>query len=164
LKNEFTTGMKINSMQIKSSKLQRGFTLIELMIVVAIVGILAAVAYPSYLSHVTKTRRATAGACLMEMAQWMERNYTTCLDYSKTGTSCGSTVDTAALPGSSCKTDLANVYSFSVATTPTAVAISAKTYQLNATPSGSQATDACGTLTLNQTGTKGADKTSGCWN
>lgn len=47
---------------------QRGFTLVEVMIAVAIVGILAAVAYPSYLSHVRKQRRADAQILLMEIA------------------------------------------------------------------------------------------------
>ena len=60
-------------------KLQRarGFTLIELMVVVAIIAILAAIAYPSYTNHVVKTRRAAATACVMEAAHFMERYYTT---------------------------------------------------------------------------------------
>ena len=48
----------------------RGFSLIELMIVVAIVGIIAAIAYPSYSNHVRETRRTTAQADLVELAQW----------------------------------------------------------------------------------------------
>ena len=54
----------------------RGFTLMELMIVVAIIGILAGIAYPTYQDSVRKSRRADAEAVLLELAQWMERFYT----------------------------------------------------------------------------------------
>jgi len=62
----------------------QGFTLIELMIAVAIVGILAAIAYPSYIEHVRKTRRADAKAVVLELSQWMERFYTENSRYDKT--------------------------------------------------------------------------------
>ena len=52
-----------------------GFTLIELMITVAIVSILAAVAYPSYRDYIERSRQSEAQALLMESAQWMERFY-----------------------------------------------------------------------------------------
>lgn len=156
--------MNTDSASVFNTKLQRGFTLIELMIVIAIVGILTSLAYPSYLNHIIKTKRGNAGGCLMELAQWMERNYTTCLAYDKTGTGCATTVDTAALPSPACTTDLNTSYNFAIASTP---ALSAATYQLNATPiaGSSQAKDTtCGTLTLNQNGVKGAGATTGCWN
>ncbi|MGI0119476.1 type IV pilin protein [Zooshikella sp. RANM57] len=55
---------------------KNGFSLIELMIVVAIIAIIAAIAYPSYQNHVLRTRRADAQAALMQMSQAMERAYT----------------------------------------------------------------------------------------
>jgi len=65
----------------------RGFSLIELMIVVAIVGIIAAIAYPSYSNHVRETRRTTAQADLVELAQWMERQYSGDFSYLEGGES-----------------------------------------------------------------------------
>lgn len=138
----------------------RGFTLIELMITVAIVAILAAVAYPSYTSHVQKTRRAAATACLTELSQWMERNYTTCLRYDVTGAGCGTVMTSAELPALACRNDIAGVYTLSLTANP-----SASAYTLQAVPQGPQASDTrCGTLTLTQTGAKGAASATGCWN
>ena len=58
-----------------------GFSLIELMIAVAVIAILAAIAMPMYQQHVVKTRRGAAAACLMEMAQFMERYHTSEMTY-----------------------------------------------------------------------------------
>jgi type IV pilus assembly protein PilE len=79
---------------MKRNNTQHGFTLIELMITVAIVGILAAIAYPSYTASVQKSHRSVAQVALMEMAQREEsyflrnRSYgdTTALNYSTTST------------------------------------------------------------------------------
>ena len=68
---------KITRYEGKGMKLSNGgFTLIELMIVVAIVAILAAIAYPAYTSQIRKTDRSDAKAALLAAAQSLERCYT----------------------------------------------------------------------------------------
>ena len=59
----------------KRAEMQSGFTLIELMIVIAIIGIISAVAFPSYSSYITKSRRADAKISLTKMADAQERWY-----------------------------------------------------------------------------------------
>ena len=136
---------------------QRGVTLIELLVAVVIVGILGMIAYPSYTSHLVKSRRAQATACLQEAAQYMERFYTTNLRYDQT--TGGAAV---SLPTTSCIQDMNGRYVLSISS------VSANAFVLKATPQGAQASadTQCGTLGLSQAGTKtitGTGTVAACW-
>lgn len=133
---------------------QAGFTLIEVMIVVAIIGILSAVVYPSYVEYVKRGQRSEARTALLEAQQYMERYYAANSRY--TSDAAGSV--SPALP-----VRLQNVpansprYTLSVAATLNA-------YTLTATLLGD---DKCGNLTLTNTGVKGRSATGptiqDCW-
>ncbi|HQQ69195.1 MAG TPA: type IV pilin protein [Alicycliphilus sp.] len=132
-----------------------GFTLIELMIVVAIIGILSAIAYPSYTEYVRRGHRADARAGLLQAQQWLER--------AATATGTYPTTLPAALTWSG---DASKRYDIAFASGNTNAV-----YTLTAAPKGAQASDKCGTYTLSNTGVRGADgKKSGdtgynpdCW-
>ncbi len=138
--------------------LSGGFTLIEVMITVAIVGILLAVALPSYQSQVVRTKRAAATGCVMELAQFMERVYASNIRYDQNGGTA------TALPATPCRNDLSASYSFAFAASqPTA-----RTFTVVATPQGPQATrdTGCGNLRIDQANVKsvsGANPVSQCW-
>lgn len=136
-------------------KKQNGFTLIEVMIVVVIIAILSAIAYPSYQDSVRRTKRAEAQSALMDGAQRLEAYYT------KNGTylsgSSLATVYTSTVPSSG-----AIYYTLQADTT---VPATVNTFKLVAVPSGSMASDTeCGTMGIDQIGQKYAGGTiANCW-
>ena len=138
----------------------RGFTLIELMIVVAIAAILAAIAYPSYMEQVRKTRRSNCAGELMGLANAMERFFT------ENATYVGATVggNAADIFPAQCPVDSAPAggpvyYTLSIP------AQGASTFTVQAAPAGAQAADTCGTLSYTNAGVKSATGGSvdDCW-
>lgn len=130
-----------------SRKLSRGFTLIELVVVIAIIAIISAIALPSYREHVRTARRTAAQGCLIEMAQSMERVYAARMTYAG-----------AALPNLACATELNGLYVFAFSAGPAATS-----FTLQATPTGAQSGDRCGAMTLDHRGTKSPATPDDCW-
>jgi len=125
----------------------KGFTLIELMIVVAIIGILAAVAYPSYQESVAKSRRADAQRALVEAEQYMRRYF-----------SAKDTYVGAELPVALTKSPREGGAAYTIALFESDAevdeATAASSFELRATRTGSMSGDRCGDLTVTQTGAK----------
>jgi len=137
-------------------KRQLGFTLSELMIVVVIVGILAAIAYPSYTESVRKSKRAEAKAALLSGAQALERFY------SANNTYLGADGEVAAVFQVDVPASGAANYQIG------AVAATATTFRLRATRTGSMASDACGNFEITHAGARALDSNDGkgvadCW-
>ena len=129
-----------------------GFTLIELMITVAIVAILVSIAVASYEWAMVKSRRGAAQGCLGEAAQYMERFHTSNMRYDQD-------VDGNAVALPACSSDVTPYYDLTLV----AANLAADTFTVQAAPKGRQATaeTKCGTMTINQVGTK--TPATGCW-
>ena len=127
----------------------RGFTLLEVMITCAIVAILAAIAYPSYINSVQKSRRSEATAALLGVASQLERFST-----EHSGSYALATLGTGATAVYPNHTEN-TYYNLSLANQ------TATTYTVRAAPTGAQAADPCGTLTYTEQGIKNV--TGGTW-
>jgi type IV pilus assembly protein PilE len=112
-----------------------GFTLIEVLIVVALIAVLATIALPQYNQHVMRGHRAQARAALMKLAQWMELEATVRGAYPLTNE-----IPTGQL------TVEGGRYVLAVNSE------AGWTYQISATPTGAQAADPCGSFHIDQTG------------
>lgn len=140
-----------------------GFTLIELMIVVAIVAVLAAIAIPQYRKYIQKSNRATAKSALLDLSRREETYYSTNNSYTLNLVSLGySSIanNQIQVPNSSNPT---YVISFSQ---PATSGSSAATYTAQAAPTGSQSSDGCGTYSVDYLGNQLPATSSGgssCW-
>ena len=123
---------------------QGGFTLIELMIVVVVIGILAAIALPNYSNYVRSGHRADAQADMLQFAQAMERCFTRHRTYENEN--CAPATPQAAR------------YTFTVAP------LTATTFTITAAPDGSQIQDPCGEMTLDHRGQRTPETPARCWN
>lgn len=137
-----------------------GFTLIELMVTVAIVGILAAIAYPSYTNYIVRSNRAAAKSFMMEVSGQQQRYLLDARAYA--GGLTALTDLNMSVPS-----DVSSNYTITVL--PRA-GITTPNYTITATPINAQLSrdTSCGTLTLDETGAKTANGSSGagaiaCW-
>ena len=134
----------------------QGFTLIELMITVAIVGILASVALPSYQEYIRKSRRADSQAFMYEVAS-RQQHYL--VDRRAYATGITETLSSGGL-GMAIPATVSVYYTVSLATSNTA---SPPTFTVTAVPKASQEQEKCQTISLDHQGARTASGSGKCW-
>jgi len=141
----------------------RGFTLIELMIVVSIVGILATIAYPAYQDYVRRAARAEARAAMLNMAQLQERNFSDRGAY--VAITAGARSDGWSNANWSGSTFGSRKYDVEVALNVVDGNGVTQPFEVTATPANGFADPNCGTLGLNSAGAKtsSAGTADICW-
>jgi len=144
-------------------KYHGGFTLIELMIVIVIVAIISAYAYPSYVQYIVNTKRTAATSVLLQIADRQQQFFMDSKTYTADITNLGFPSDPLEISDdgrSMASGDSSNVYSISLSN------VTITTYTITATPLNvqlSRDTD-CGALTFDQSGAKGAGgNVEDCW-
>jgi type IV pilus assembly protein PilE len=153
-----------------SSPSSKGFTLIELVVAMVIVGILAAIAIPAYSNYAMKAHRTDAKTALLDMASLEERFFSTNNYYSQTPTDLGYTATSLPFPVGSGYYNITTL-SAVAATAPSGTTNGTPaTYQIVATAVGNQATGdpSCATFTINSNGQQSATGTDpqasiDCW-
>ncbi len=167
--------MRLTIRRLSSSRAHRlrqvGFTIIELMIVVAIIGLLAGIAVPSYRDYVNKSKRAEAKAALTAAAARLERYYSLNNCYPSAACGAPTSADSAAallnagIAGFSGENSTKAYYNISVT-------VAAQTFTVTAVPKSPHVDATCGNLTLSNTGRKWTQKNGssddaarieGCW-
>jgi type IV pilus assembly protein PilE len=139
----------------------KGFTLVELLIVVVIVGILATIGIPSYRDYVRRASRADAKSVLLQNVQFLERSRTSSNSYALKGD--GGAMDVNALPAKQAPADGTAKYDIQLDN------LTATTYTLVAVPvaGGPMDDDPCANLSINELGVRavsGAESVNTCWN